>query len=60
MTYYWTDKHTWLNDDGCHVPSDYACQLKHRPLVTSTYRSNSDVFKCPGSSGHLKVSRSVP
>ena len=27
MTYFHTDNHTWLNDDGCDVESDYMCQL---------------------------------
>ena len=46
MTYFYTDDHTWINDDQCDILSDYMCQLKLKSQGKSkpVYNMGNKVF----------------
>ena len=37
MTYFHTDNHTLLNDDGCDVQSEYMCQIQGLDIGMSSF-----------------------
>ena len=43
MTYFHTDNHTLLNDDGCDVQSEYMCQIQGLDIGLPSFTCRADI-----------------